>query len=111
MAKNHFPLTSFREAFGRYFGIEIEVLRQLLEIALVDDDPFVAAAVRRTLRAIVVRHAHPSVREVLFGGHYPMMHSWTTQSLWCRRICSSTVTSRRLNIRSSPPPGGTDSGR
>src|SRR5664279_4783586 len=63
MSKNNFPFTRFREALRRNLGIEIKVLRQLLDVAFVDDDPFVAAAVRRTLRAVVSSHARSSVRE------------------------------------------------
>jgi hypothetical protein len=53
MAKNLLTFPNLREALSRRVDVEIEVLRQTLEIAVLYDDPVVAAAVGRTLQTVV----------------------------------------------------------
>src|SRR5438128_2000019 len=51
-------LGRLREAFGRRFGINLEVLGKTVDVAFRNADVFVTAAVRRTLAAIVKGSHH-----------------------------------------------------
>src|SRR5207248_2762426 len=72
MTENLLAFDDFREALRRHLDVDVEMFRQAIQVPLVDDDPLVAAAVRRALRAVVSGHG-VSVREVVASIHCPIM--------------------------------------
>src|SRR4051812_18467082 len=138
MAENLFAFDDFREPLARHFDVDVEMFGQPIQIALVDDDPRIAAAVRGTFGAVVGSHGDectgssaewvvPGCRLSVFScqcattsnrqpitratAHRAYHAAWTTPSPSFRRICSSMGISPRPNIRSSPRRDATGSAR
>lgn len=85
MPENLFAFRGFREALAGHFDVDVEMLRQAIEIALVDDDPVVAAAIRRAFRTVVRSH----------------QMECTGSKRWRQQVTEATDVSRPFNLHAS----------